>query len=63
MPYAHLQLEREEVIEKSVLVPWKVEFDTHVVLATKNPKRNGERNGEMMKPIVQMLSLNPDLEV
>jgi hypothetical protein len=28
----------------------------HDVRATKNPKTNGERNGEMMKPMVQILS-------
>lgn len=29
-----------------------------VVRATRKPKANGDRNGEMMNPIVQMLSYN-----
>ena len=31
-------------------------WETHLARATRKPKRNGETKGEMMKPIVQILS-------
>ena len=32
--------------------------ETHLARATRKPNRKGETNGDMMKPIVQMLSLS-----
>ena len=51
IPYAHLQLTCVTITKNA-----SKNGETDLALATRNPNANGEREGEMRKPVVQILS-------